>query len=143
MGTPPLISFVIVVYAVGRNRIGPDCGDVMDPACGIVYRARACVFISLTILILLHAFEMKHPRRSIFQTNLFRNKTLFFSVLGGIFVLIPTLYIPVLNEVVFKMWAITWEWSLCIGSILFYFVGAETYKAIKRRRCQKALRFGL
>ena len=133
MGIPPLISFVIVVYAVGRDHIGTDCGDIMDPGCGIVYRARACVFLSLTILILLHAFEMKDFYESIFRMRLLRNKTLFFSVVGGIGVLISTLYIPTLNEVVFKMWAISWECALCLGSIIFYLIGAESYKALKRR----------
>jgi P-type Na+/K+ transporter len=134
MGTPPLVSFVIVVYTVGRGNFGTDCVHILDPACSIVYRARACGFLSLALLILLHAFEMKDPYKSIFRMNLLRNKTLFISVVAGVMVLIPTVYIPVLNHLVFKMWTITWEWGLCAASILFYIAGAESYKALKRTR---------
>ena len=133
MGVPPLLCFVVVVYAVGRNQIGTDCADIMDVSCGIVYRARGCVFLSLTLLILLHAFEMKDLHQSIFRMNCTKNKVLLFSVIGGVIALIPTIYIPMLNQIVFKMWDISWEWGLCIASIIFYFIGAEGYKALKRR----------
>ena len=60
-----------------------NCNHGMDLGCDTVYRARAAVFASLTILILLHAFEMKHHRQSIFTMNLLTNKPLFISVVGG------------------------------------------------------------
>ena len=133
LGTAPLLSFVIVVYAVGDGEPRTDCDDIIDVSCHFVYRARAAVFVSLTVLLLLHAFQMKDSRTSIFRMNLIQNKTLFISVVGGCLVLIPTVYIPRLNQTVFKMTDITWEWSLCAASIVFYIVGAEGYKAWKRR----------
>ena len=133
LGTMPLLSFVIVVYAVGGGISGTDCGVALSPSCQVVYRGRAIVFVSLTILLLLHAFEMKDPRQSLFRMNLLQNKALLISVVGGLFALVPTVYIPKLNETVFKMMDIGWEWSLCGASIVFYIIGAEGYKAIKRR----------
>jgi P-type Na+/K+ transporter len=133
LGTMPLLSFVIVVYAVGGGVFGTNCGVALYPSCEVIYRARAIVFVSLTILLLLHAFEMKDPRKSMFRMNLLQNKPLLISVVGGLFALVPTVYIPKLNETVFKMMDIGWEWSLCGASIVFYIIGAESYKAIKRR----------
>src|SRR5208282_3441633 len=80
LGIAPLLSFVVVVYAVGGGNLGTDCGDSMGPSCDFVYRARAAVFVSLTVLLLIHAFQMKDFRESMFRMNLIQNKTLFISV---------------------------------------------------------------
>jgi hypothetical protein len=133
LGIPPLLSFVIVIYAVGGHNSDMICGYDVNASCDMYYKARGTVFVTLTILILIHAFEMKDPLKSIFQMNLFRNKALFISVVGGCVALLPTIYIPKLNEVVFRMSDIGWEWGICGASIIFYIVGAESYKALKRR----------
>jgi P-type Na+/K+ transporter len=133
MGAAPLLSFVIVVYVVGNGNLGIDCNHTVSSACEAVYRGRSAVFSSLTVLILLHAFEMKHPRQSMFSMNLLENKPLFVSVVGGCLALFPTIYIPTVNDVVFRMTAISWEWGLCAASIVFYVLAAEGYKALKRR----------
>src|SRR5947199_9557575 len=104
----------------------------MDSGCGNVYRGHATVFVSLTVLILLHAFEMKHHRQSIFAMNLLANKPLLISVVRGCWVLFPTIYIPKVNNLVFRMTSITWEWGLCAASVVWYVVCAEGYKALKR-----------
>lgn len=137
MGTAPLLCFVIVVHVVGGGNLGTDCNHGMNSTCETVYRARAAVFASLTILILLHAFEMKHARQSIFRMNLLANKPLFVSVVGGVLALFPTIYIPQVNDVVFRMTSITWEWGLCAASVVFYIVLVEGYKALKRRCWRK------
>ena len=137
MGAAPLLCFVIVVYAVGNGMLGTDCNHTLSTSCDVVYRARAAVFSSLTVLILLHAFEMKHSRQSIFTMNLLKNKPLFISVVGGCLALFPTIYIPGLNTTVFRMEGITWEWGLCVASVVFYIVLAEAYKALKRRYWKK------
>lgn len=137
MGAAPLLSFVVVVYVVGNGNLGIDCNHGLNMGCDTVYRARAAVFASLTVLILLHAFEMKHNRQSIFRMNLLENKPLFVSVVGGCLALFPTIYIPKVNDVVFRMTSITWEWGLCAASIVLYIVGAEGYKAFKRRFWKK------
>jgi len=89
--------------------------------------------VSLTVLILIHAFEMKDSRRSMFQMHLLRNKPLFISIVGGCLALLPTIYIPKLNVDVFRISDISWEWGFCVAGIIFYVVGAECYKGLKRR----------
>lgn len=133
MGVPPLLTFAIVVYGLGDGNLGIGCNENLNSTCIVVYKARATVFASLTIIILLHAFEMKDTRKSLFKMNLLANRTLFYSVVGGGVALFPTIYIPGLNEVLFKMMGISWEWGLCAASVGFYLVGTEGYKACKRR----------
>jgi P-type Na+/K+ transporter len=133
LGIPPLLSFVIIVYAIGGGNLGDDCDNGADNSCNIVYKARGTVFVSLTVLILIHAFEMKDSRRSMFQMHLLRNKPLFISIVGGCLALLPTIYIPKLNVDVFRISDISWEWGFCVAGIIFYVVGAECYKGLKRR----------
>jgi len=134
IGTPPLLTFVIIVYAIGDGNIGEDCDDGgIDTSCGTVYRARGAVFVSLTVLILIHALEMKDSRQSIFRMDLLHNKTLLYSVVGGCLALLPTIYIPKLNVDVFRISDISWEWGFCAVGIIFYVIGAECYKTLKRR----------
>jgi P-type Na+/K+ transporter len=133
MGIPPLLSFVAVVYGAGGGNLGIDCNDHMSASCNVVYRARAAVFASITIIILLHGFQMKDTRKSMFRMDLLENRTLFISVMGGCIALLPTIYIDHVNESVFKMTDISWEWGLCAASVAFYIAGVEVYKALKRR----------
>jgi len=137
MGIPPLVTFVVVVYGFGDGNLGINCNENLNSTCTTVYKARAAVFASLTIIILIHAFEMKDTRLSIFRMNLVENRTLLYSVLGGCLALFPTIYVPKLNEVLFKMMDITWEWGLCVASVLCYLVGTESYKACKRRLLER------
>jgi len=68
---------------------------------------------------------------------LLENKPLIISVVGGSLALVPCIYIPQFNDVVFKMTGISWEWGLCAASVVFYIVLAEGYKALKRRYWHK------
>lgn len=44
----------------------------------------------------------------------------------------PILYIPVLNEVVFKHKPITWEWGIVAVEAVLFFIGVEAWKWAKR-----------
>lgn len=44
----------------------------------------------------------------------------------------PILYIPVLNDVVFKHKPITWEWGIVAVEAVLFFVGVEAWKWAKR-----------
>ena len=46
LGIPPLLSFVIIVYAIGGGNLGDDCDNGADNSCNIVYKARGTVFVS-------------------------------------------------------------------------------------------------
>lgn len=57
---------------------------------------------------------------------------MFWSILFGFVSLVPTLYIPVINRVVFKHEAITWEWAIVVIATLLFFLGIEAWKFGKR-----------
>jgi len=74
--------------------------------------------------------------------HVWSNKFLFIAVLVGFITIFPVLYIPVINDAVFKHTGITWEWIVVLIESLLFFAGIETYKfgkrAFLRRRQAKA-----
>ncbi|PGH27306.1 potassium/sodium efflux P-type ATPase, fungal-type [Polytolypa hystricis UAMH7299] len=153
MGTCTLLTFVIIVYGVGNGQedLGIDCNRTDHPTCTVVFRARAAVFAELTWLILISAWEFKHLRNSMFNLDPYRdtsedrvpsipffhdmweNKFLFWSVVIGFVSVFPAVYIPGLNNKVFKHEGITWEWALSFGAIFVFVIGIELWKLVKRR----------
>lgn len=93
-------------------------------------------------IFLLFAWELVDSRRSFFDgfvtnhkqwaSRLWRNPFLFWSVIAGFVLVFPTLYIPVLNHVVFLHQGIGREWGVVIGMSIFFMIGAETWKWAKR-----------
>ena len=144
MGGLTLATFVIVIYAANDGNLGKDCNKHFGDSCGPVFRARAAVFAELTWLILLSAWEFKDLRRSLFRLHpnddrkfplfhdVYENKFLFWSVVIAAVSVFPVVYIPVLNESVFKHTAISWEWGVVVGFTILYIVGLEAWKFVKR-----------
>jgi magnesium-transporting ATPase (P-type) len=58
---------------------------------------------------------------------------LFWGVVVGVVISIPTLYIPFINDQVFKQLPISWEWGPIIGFLVLFLTIAELYKLFKRR----------
>lgn len=163
MGACTLLTFVIIVYGVGTGDLGVDCNREYSEICVVIFRARAAVFAELTWLILISAWEFKSLRRSMFDLDaplnahshhqipsspsppfffapfsFFKsihnsNCFLFHSVLIGALSVFPAVYIPGLNTQVFKHNGISWEWALSSGAVLVFVLGAEMWKAAKRR----------
>lgn len=73
-----------------------------------------------------------------------RNPFLFWAILFGFVTIFPTLYIPVINHVVFKHTGISWEWIIVFSATFLFFLGIETWKFGKRvffrRRANKLAR---
>lgn len=145
MGTCTLMTFVIIIYGVHGGQLGKECNSKdYNESCKYVYRARAAVFAELTWMILLSAWEFKDIRRSLFRLNpdspskfplfkdLWENKFLFWAVVIGGLSVFPTVYIPTLNNKVFKHSAISWEWGLVVGMTIVFVLGIEAWKAVKR-----------
>ncbi|ORX35845.1 calcium ATPase [Piromyces finnis] len=65
-----------------------------------------------------HGFNCRHNRKSGFFTKQKMNKALLFSFILGLILIVPTAYIPVINDKVFKQTYITWQWALIGFSIL-------------------------
>ncbi|KAK2829844.1 hypothetical protein FQN49_007201 [Arthroderma sp. PD_2] len=145
MGSLCLVSFVSVVYGVGGGSLGKDCNEGWNPSCDTVFRARATTFATLSFLLLVTAWEVKHFSRSLFNLDparypgafsifpsLWRNRFLFWAVAAGFATSFPVIYIPVVNKLVFKHIAISWEWGIVVGCVVVYIVLIESWKAVKR-----------
>jgi P-type Na+/K+ transporter len=158
MGGLCLIAFSIVVFGVGEGELGSNCNEVYSASCDTVFRARATVFALLTWTLLLFAWECKHFERSLFRLesgasagplsifrNIYANKFLFWAVVIGFFSVFPVIYIPVVNERVFKHKAIGWEWAVVFCGLILFLFGVEVWKFMKRhlmRRGDEMGKFG-
>lgn len=142
-----MIPFVIEVYAYGHGELGENCNrtDYSD-SCEYVFRARAASFVSMTWCALVLAWEVIHTRRSLFymhpdcekpltqwMKDLWGNQFLFWSVILGFISLIPTIYIPVINDYVFLQKGITHGWAWAFLCTLLFLISAELWKFAKRQ----------
>ncbi|PIA95713.1 Calcium-transporting ATPase 3 [Cercospora beticola] len=138
-------AFSLVVFGFGDGDLGENCNDAYSERCDTVYRGRATCFACLTWFALFLAWELVDMRRSFFRMqpgskkyftqwwyDVRRNKFLFWAILIGFVTIFPTLYIPVINTVVFKHVGITWEWGVVFISALLFFLGIELWKFCKR-----------
>lgn len=148
MGGLCLTSFMVVAYAAtgrGFQRLPHGCNEGVYDICSTIFRARATTFATLSFLLLVTAWEVKHFHRSLFAMDdrdkghfsVFRtivhNRFLFWSVIGGFLATFPVIYIPYLNTIVFKHRGLTWEWGVVFSCVVMYVVLIEAWKAIKRR----------
>jgi Na+-exporting ATPase len=152
MGALCLFSFAIVAYVgPGGGTLGSGCNEGYNDTCDVVFRARATTYATITLLLLVTAWEVKHFARSLFNMypstttsssgpkifsvfpTLWRNRFLFFAVMAGLVGMFPIIYIPFLNEKVFKHGPITWEWGVSLGAVVIYISAIEMWKMIKRR----------
>ena len=140
-----LAAFSIVLLGFGDGNLGHNCNDSYSADCDLVFRARSTTFVCLTWFALFLAWAMIDMRRSFFRMqpdsnkyftqwmhDVWRNQFLFWSILAGFLTIIPTLYIPVINHVVFKHTGITWEWAIVIIESVLFVGGIEAWKWAKR-----------
>ncbi|KAJ5346718.1 hypothetical protein N7541_009200 [Penicillium brevicompactum] len=152
-----LAAFSVRMWGFGDGNLARGCNkewseEIKD--CELVFRARATTFVCLTWFALFLAWEMVNLRRSFFRMqpkskkyftqwmyDVWRNKFLFWSIMAGWITMFPILYIPVLNDVVFKHKPITWEWGIVAVEAVLFFTGVEAWKWAKRvflrRRARK------
>merc|ERR1712137_1537662 len=84
MGALCLAAFTTVAYGVGDGDLGRDCNDGFNETCKTVFRARATTYATLTFLLLVTAWEVKHFSRSLFNFDPTRN--------SGPFSVFPTIW---------------------------------------------------
>jgi magnesium-transporting ATPase (P-type) len=147
MGGLCLAAFTSVAYGVdGPHSLGVGCNEEYSAACGVAFRARATTFATLTFLLLVTAWEAKHFTRSLFHMHpekysgpfsvfrtVWQNKFLLGAVTAGFVIAFPVIYLPVVNRIVFKHDAITWEWGVVFACVVVYTAIVEAWKAVKRR----------
>lgn len=144
-----MATFTVIVYGRGSGVLGENCNAGLSSAangCNLVYRGRSAAFAVMTWTALILAWECVHLRNSIFfprpqsgkpwykQTwdQLWSNKFLFWSLVGGVVTVFPLVYIPVINDKVFLHDRIGYEWGVAIGFSLLYLIGSELWKWAKR-----------
>ncbi|KAL5047665.1 hypothetical protein BDW71DRAFT_206410 [Aspergillus fruticulosus] len=148
MGCLCLVAFVSVIYGAGEGTasMGDDCNEGWNSTCGTVFEARATTYATLTFLLLVTAWEVKHFSRSLFNLDpdrypgklsifhsIWRNQFLFWAVIAGFVIAFPVIYLPAVNRVVFKHQGISWHWGIVFGCVVVYLALVESWKAIKRR----------
>lgn len=149
-----LASFSLVLFGWGDGNLASGCNSNHTAECSTVYRARATTFVCMTWFALLLAWEMMNLRRSFFDMHpppadsprrtkaknlttqwtkdVWRNRFLFFGIMAGFVLTFPILYIPVINDVVFKHTGISWEWGVVFVEALLFLLGVEGWKWCKR-----------
>ena len=140
-----LSAFSVVLFGFGDGNLGVNCNDHYSEECDHVFRARATTFVCLTWFALFLAWEMVNMRRSFFRMqpgskryftqwiyDIWENKFLFWAIVAGFLTIFPTLYIPVINHVVFKHHGISWEWGVVFVEAALFFIGVEAWKWVKR-----------
>jgi potassium/sodium efflux P-type ATPase len=148
MGSVCLMVFMLVAYAFsgrGFYDLAVGCNEDFGTGCDAVFRSRATTFATISFLLLVTAWEVKHSRRSLFNMDerwsgplsvfktVYHNRFLFWSVIAGFLVTFPLIYIPHLNTEVFKHIGLTWEWGVVAGGVVLYVSLIESWKAVKRR----------
>jgi magnesium-transporting ATPase (P-type) len=148
MGALCLASFSIVAYVgPGGGNLGSGCNEGWNETCGVVFRARATTYATITLLLLVTAWEVKHFARSLFNLypesstprglsifpTVWRNRFLFWAVSAGFTIMFAIIYLPIINREVFKHGAIGWEWGVSFACVAVYVAAIEIWKAIKRR----------
>jgi Na+-exporting ATPase len=150
-----LSAFSIVLFGFGDGNLGENCNSDYSPVCDTVFRARATTFVCLTWFALFLAWEMVNMRRSFFRMqpkssryftqwayDVWRNQFLFWAVIAGFVTVFPTLYIPVIDHVVFKHEGISWEWGVVFIESILFVAGIEAWKWGKRVFFRRTARSG-
>ncbi|KAI9028526.1 Na P-type ATPase [Hyaloraphidium curvatum] len=134
MGTMSLGAFIGVLYAgINPSDVG-DCNHgLTEDTCIPVFKARGTAFTMLTFFLLIHGFNCRDARRSMFRMRLLENKLLFWIILAAGIATIASIYIPFVNTAVFMQYPITWEWGVIVGAQFIFFALAELYKLWKRK----------
>lgn len=147
MGSLCLVAFVCVIFGkgTGTSSLGDNCNHGWNESCNTVFRARATTYATLTSMLLVTAWEVKHFSRSLFNldpahnpgrfsvfASIWRNRFLFWAVIAGFVTDFPVIYLPQVNRLVFKHQGISWEWGIVYGCVLVYLALVEGWKGIKR-----------
>lgn len=135
LGLASLCSFLVVYYGVekGPHPNARNCNDTGAVHCSEVWTARTTAFVVLYLGLQLHAYNVRHARRSIFKMKWTDNPWLWGSTLFNIAVLIPLIYIPVIAEKVFIHAEISWQWGVALGFLAVFIGCVEVYKLLKNK----------
>ncbi|KAI9486735.1 MAG: potassium/sodium efflux P-type ATPase [Benjaminiella poitrasii] len=141
MGLICLANYAIVIYVYGPGDLGINCNLALNQnpdkeTCYIIYNARGALFVTMTVLLLLHAHTCRDLVNPTWTWKVLTGRQNFYMYASWIFgfgIMFIVLYVPVINTEVFKHSPITWEWGMVAASVVVYIFLAEGYKLIKRK----------
>lgn len=135
-------SFVSTLWGLHDGYFGEDCNLRWSESCTGVFRSRSVCYTVMMWMFATFGWELVDARRSFFDSifsdprawfnRLWRNQFLFWSVIGGSLLVLPTLYIPVIDHVVFLHDGIDKEWGIVFAFSILFVMGIESWKSTKR-----------
>lgn len=90
-------------------------------------------YITLGLIQLMQAFNVKSLHQSIFKINPFKNKLFNFAIIGSAILLMSTIFIPGFNQVFHVSYLNLLQWLIVIGGTLLMIVVVEIVKLIQRK----------
>ncbi|KAJ2645103.1 hypothetical protein GGF44_000168 [Coemansia sp. RSA 1694] len=137
IGLLSISNFWLVISGFGNGDMAQHCNMEYTDACDLVFRARGTVFATLTIGILLHAYNCRRIRGPMWNWHMIKrfheNKFLLAGFISGTILCLLCMYVPGLNTKVLKMKGISWEWGVVLITLLVFIIISEIYKFGKRR----------
>lgn len=98
----------------------------------VLRHAQTMAFVVLSVSQLFHALNLRSERKSIFQSGIFTNKPLIYSLVLGIVIQLIIISTPFFGEV-FEVYHLNLDdWALVIGLSIIPLVINEIVKAVKR-----------
>ena len=117
IGAVSLVNFVIVLWGYYPGYLGEYCNEGPSDQCSNVFKARATCFATLVIILMVHSLECKHFTKGLFQMNLLDNKVLLWCALVLALTTFPIVYIPTINDRVFLIESLEWEWGIIVSAM--------------------------
>ncbi|KAJ2378424.1 hypothetical protein IW150_000821 [Coemansia sp. RSA 2607] len=137
IGLLSIADFWLVINGFGNGDMAQHCNKDYTEECDLVYRARGTVFATLTLGILLHAYNCRRLRGPMWNLRMLKrfmeNKFLFGGFVSGTIICLLCMYVPGLNDKVLKMTGISWEWGIVLITLLVFLIISEVYKFAKRK----------
>ncbi|KAJ2858933.1 hypothetical protein GGH94_006366 [Coemansia aciculifera] len=137
IGLLSISNFWLIISGFGDGNMAEHCNKGYTEECDLVFRARGAVFATLTLGILLHAYNCRRIRGPMWSWNMLKrfheNKFLLGGFISGTILCLLCMYVPGLNTSVLKMKGISWEWGVVLITLLVFLILSELYKFGKRR----------
>jgi Na+-exporting ATPase len=98
MGLICLANYAMVIYVFGNGSLGTNCNKEYNDTCFYVYRARGALFVTMTVLLLLHAHtcrDLVNPTWTWKGITQKQNYYMYMSWLFGFGIMFIVLYVPV------------------------------------------------
>ncbi|KAG1467589.1 hypothetical protein G6F56_004329 [Rhizopus delemar] len=132
-----LVAYLVPLYTLGNGIGGVNCdSNYVAGECDSFFRGRTSLLVTFSLSSLVIMVHCRSFRRCEWNfaglKETFRSKTFMGTIIFDIVALCIFMYIPKVSIVGFRMLAITWEWGLDIGLVLFMIVFGEVFKLSKR-----------